>query len=267
MDHQVASRGAVGGLAALAPEHQRRADGHQLPEDEDGDQVAGQRHADGRAGVDEGRGHLDAALLGQREQPAAGGHEREDGGEQARQLVALQRRQRVVEEAQLPARRRRAPARPAPARASGSATMRDRARRGRAAAAAAGRRRSAPAPGWRTASVITRPAVVGVGPLEQQRQPLGRRDHRGAGAEAEPGGEAEHRLDLEVRVQLDRRAPPATVSASTTRKPRHSRFTLAGRRASGGRLEWPSSPSGEHLPRQRQRQLGQEEQQHRRRRR
>jgi hypothetical protein len=40
--------------------------------------------------------------LTEREQPAAGGHQREDGREQARQLVALQRRDRVLEEARLP---------------------------------------------------------------------------------------------------------------------------------------------------------------------
>jgi hypothetical protein len=63
-------------LRAGAPQHQRRADGHQFPEHEDRDQVAGQRDADRRPGIEEGRRHSPAgssgaARTGRRKAPSA----------------------------------------------------------------------------------------------------------------------------------------------------------------------------------------------------
>ena len=54
MDHRVAHAGPVRRRRSGAPDDQRRADRHQLPEHEHGEQVAGQRDADRRARIDEG---------------------------------------------------------------------------------------------------------------------------------------------------------------------------------------------------------------------
>ena len=66
MDRGIAQPGALGAWST-APHDQRRADGHQLPTDEQGDEIAREGDAYGAAGVDEGGGHLDRARLIERE--------------------------------------------------------------------------------------------------------------------------------------------------------------------------------------------------------
>ena len=82
VDHGVTQAGAVGGVGAGRPDHQGRADRHDLPEYEQGDEIAGEGDADGAAGIDERRRKLDDARLGQRIESARECHKREDGGEQ-----------------------------------------------------------------------------------------------------------------------------------------------------------------------------------------
>ncbi len=102
VDRNVAPAGSPGRRRAGAPEHQRRPDRHELPEQEHGDQVAGEGDANRRAGIEEGGGNFQAAGLAQGEQATDNRHQQEDGGEQARKLVHRQRRQPVVEPFDLP---------------------------------------------------------------------------------------------------------------------------------------------------------------------
>ena len=99
--------------------------------------------------------------------------------------------------------------------------------------------------------------VVGVRPLQQQRQRLGRRRssrrRRGSRTRRESRTATRSRSADAVATQLRR----ATISTSTPRKPRHRRFTLP-RLVQPVSLH-PSSVSDRHLPRQRQRHVGQEE--------
>ena len=95
--HQdVAEAGLVGAFGVGRPEHQGRAQGHDLPEDEDRDQVAGEGDADGGAGIGEGGGELQDARLAQGEERAGEGHDGEDGAEETAEGVAFQRLQSVV---------------------------------------------------------------------------------------------------------------------------------------------------------------------------
>ena len=100
MDRGIAQPGAARGRPC-APDHERGRDRHQLPEDEDGEQVSREGDADGASRVAEGRSKLDHALLVEREQPAGEGHDGEDGREQTRERVALDERERVAEKARL----------------------------------------------------------------------------------------------------------------------------------------------------------------------
>ena len=97
VDGGIAEPGALGPRPA-APHDQRRANGHHLPTDEQGDEIAGEGDADGAAGIDESSGQLGGAGLIEREQAPGEGHDGEDGGEQPRELVALHQDQVVAKE-------------------------------------------------------------------------------------------------------------------------------------------------------------------------
>ena len=97
MDGGIAEPGALGAWSA-APHDQRRANGHHLPTDEQGDEIAGEGDADCAAGIDESSGQLGRARLIEREQAPGEGHDGEDGGEQPRELVALHQDQVVAKE-------------------------------------------------------------------------------------------------------------------------------------------------------------------------
>ena len=94
-----------------APDDERGSDRHQFPEDEDGQQIAGEDDAYRAAGVAEGGRKLDDAALVEREQAAGEGHDGENGREQTRQRVAFDEHEFVAEERCLAA-----PPRPAPAK-------------------------------------------------------------------------------------------------------------------------------------------------------
>ncbi len=102
MHGRIAQARAVGGNGAGAPDHGRRPDRQQFPEDEHRRQVAGERNADGRTRVDHRGGHLEPALLAVREEAAAERHDCEDQREQARKPVDGERRQVVAEKARPP---------------------------------------------------------------------------------------------------------------------------------------------------------------------
>ena len=87
-----------------APHDHRGADRHQLPEEEEGDEIAGQGDADGAAGIDERGGKLRRARLVEREQATRKGHDGEHRPEQARKLVALDGGEFVAEERDLKGR-------------------------------------------------------------------------------------------------------------------------------------------------------------------
>src|SRR5690606_24339321 len=85
----VADAGAARPLGAAAPHHHGGEDRHQLPEQEHGDQIPGEGHANGPGGVGLGGGQLPPFGLAEGEQPAGEGHDGEDGGEQAAQGARL----------------------------------------------------------------------------------------------------------------------------------------------------------------------------------
>ena len=101
VDQQVAEAGIPGAFAARRPDHQGGTQGHDLPEDEQGDQVATESHAHGGAGVHVRRDQF-------RQPGAAHGvgtpgecHEAEDDGEQAAARGGVHRRDPVVEKLKL----------------------------------------------------------------------------------------------------------------------------------------------------------------------
>ena len=91
---EVAHRGAQPGIArhpTPGPDDDGRGERHHLPEDENRDQVAGEDHPDGTAGVDQGGGQFAPLFLVQRLEPAPQGHDGEPGAEHPRQRVRLPR--------------------------------------------------------------------------------------------------------------------------------------------------------------------------------
>jgi hypothetical protein len=94
----VAKPGTVGAALGRAPEHQGRGQRHDLPEHEQGDEVAGETAADRAAGIDERGRKLQHPRLAHGVESAGEGHQCEHGREQAAQRVAAQRLQLVPEE-------------------------------------------------------------------------------------------------------------------------------------------------------------------------
>jgi hypothetical protein len=67
MDHQIADARPIRRARARAPQDEHRSDRHHLPEDEDGEQIARESHADRRGGVEKGGGQFEAPGLPQPE--------------------------------------------------------------------------------------------------------------------------------------------------------------------------------------------------------
>ena len=101
VDEQVAQAGSVGALRAGRPDDDGRAERHDLPEHEHGDQIAGKGHADRRAGIDERRSQFGDAGLTMGVQTAGKGHDRKYGCKQAALGGRADRLEGIVEEAEL----------------------------------------------------------------------------------------------------------------------------------------------------------------------
>ena len=107
VDRGIAQAGGTGAGRRRRPDHQCRADRHDLPENEDRDNVAGEGDAERRAGVAIGSRQLRRPVLRQGEQPAGERHDRKNRAEQPGQPVAAH--QLEVERAGLQVRAREHP--------------------------------------------------------------------------------------------------------------------------------------------------------------
>ena len=96
VDGRIAHPGALRRVASTPYDH-RRCDGHQLPENEQGEEITGQDDADRRPRIAQGRGKFDDAALIKTEKSTRESHEGEDGREQARQRVGLKQRKLIAE--------------------------------------------------------------------------------------------------------------------------------------------------------------------------
>ncbi len=230
---------------------------HQLPEHEHRDEIAGERHADRRAGVEKRGRQLDAARLVQREQRAAERHEGEDRREEARQLVALRTAsRRMPRNCALPEHAvgaRQAPARAAtrsgagPSAAARSAPRRHGDQRG------AGDEHE---PGCSRRSG-TSLIVVGVRPLEQEAERLG--DERSA---PRTRGSRRARRSRTGARPRSAGATSTTSSASTVEHEDGDEHLPEPRIVRGRSSQCVSSfHAAASIARERERQLGEEEHQ------
>ncbi len=89
MDHEIPEPGADRLLAALGEDQIGRGKRHTFPEQEQGQVVAGEHHAERAADVDERRHMLAGARQVQRVDHADQRHDGENGGEDDAQLVDL----------------------------------------------------------------------------------------------------------------------------------------------------------------------------------
>ncbi len=95
---RVANAGGARGRRAAAPDDHGRKQRHQLPEQEQRDQVAGEAYADGAGGIGMAGGQFVPLRLAERKKPADEGHQRKNRREQAPQRTAFDRLDDVIEE-------------------------------------------------------------------------------------------------------------------------------------------------------------------------
>ena len=94
--HQVAPRRVIG-AGPGRPDDQGRADRHDLPKDEHGDEVAGAGHADRAACIDKRGRRFERVGLAHGEQAAGKRHDREDGRKKPPDRCALQHDQVIIQ--------------------------------------------------------------------------------------------------------------------------------------------------------------------------
>ena len=87
MHLQITQTGAPGLLCPIGPDDQCRADGHQLPEHEQCNQVAGQYRTQCRAGIYKRRYKFQRVRLPTAEQHAGECHQGESNGEKPAEIV------------------------------------------------------------------------------------------------------------------------------------------------------------------------------------